>query len=194
MDNGIFELPEYISSTGNFCYRTLIALVNAKDPILDQIENDFRDQIHSSRNTIPSGEIVESPPIQLRFEIMLKEEDVIRGSLDALFSALDEAAEKEMPMLMTELFSRFEQLCGATGSRIDAAGQHFNFDLMLDALEKIQIDFDANGKPQLPILVMHPDMARSLPTPTQNDEDRLKALIERKRCEFYARQHHRKLS
>jgi hypothetical protein len=68
--------------------------------------------------------------------------------------------------------------------------------MYMAALEKIELQFDRDGQPILPTLVVHPTMAKhlaSLPPPTEEQQKAYSDLIERKRGEFNARRRYRKL-
>lgn len=98
---------------------------------------------------------------------------------------------------MSHFYSYLDRICAAAGTSVDAKGQPVSYDLILRMLDSIDIDFDQNGNPEMPTLVMHPTMAeqiRRLPQPTEAQLKALGDLIDRKRQEHSARQRRRKLS
>lgn len=66
---------------------------------------------------------------------------------------------------------------------------------ILQTLEKMEIDFDKDGKAQIGVFVSPETYKQfqSLPA-TPEEVQALNELLERKRAEFYARQRRRKLS
>jgi hypothetical protein len=80
---------------------------------------------------------------------------------------------------------------------MDAGGQPLSHDLLLKSLEGIEFDFDENGDPIWPTLVMSPSMGeqfRRLPPMTPEQKKALEEMIERKREKFNARKRNRQLS
>ena len=85
----------------------------------------------------------------------------------------------------------------AAGTATDAVGQKISHKLIREGFEKIQIEFDADGQPIMPTLVMHPDMLKylqQLPPATEEEIRAWNELLERERREFNDRRRHRKLS
>ena len=66
----------------------------------------------------------------------------------------------------------------------------------MEVLERIEIDFDDNGEPQVPSMISDRDISKVVPYPPLTDADRpaYEALIARKRKESDARRRHRTLS
>jgi hypothetical protein len=105
-------------------------------------------------------------------------------------------ADERLSIVMQHFFRAFERTCDAAGTGTDARGKPFSFELYLAGLEKIELQFDRDGQPILPTLVVHPTMAKqleSLPPPTEEQLRAYNDLIERKRKEFNARRRYRKL-
>ena len=97
------------------------------------------------------------------------------------------------------IFSEMDTILDKAGRTTDAGGQNFSFELWLNTLEKLEIEFDEDGKPVMPAAVIPPAM---LPTVNrvfaEADQDAekkqlLRDLIERKREEFNAKEANRKL-
>ena len=65
---------------------------------------------------------------------------------------------------------------------------------MLQTFEKMEIEFDKDGKPIMPTIFISPQDGQRLSAPTNEDLQALKQILERKKQEFDARQRHRKLS
>jgi hypothetical protein len=63
-------------------------------------------------------------------------------------------------------------------------------------LEKMYIEFDEEGQPKLPSLVMHPNLYEKVKEikPTKEQEKTRAEIIERKRSEYNAQKRTRRLS
>jgi hypothetical protein len=95
-----------------------------------------------------------------------------------------------------DFFSSMGEVMTKTGQVVDGKGKPFNFDLVLDMLEKVLIEFDENGKAKLPYLVGHPQNLAKITEfeITEEQKKRLDEIIEKKREEYYATKHYRRLS
>lgn len=97
------------------------------------------------------------------------------------------------------IFERVNKSTAKTGNIVNAGGQEINPDLMLQALEKIEIDFSEDGQPRLPTIVTSPELYERLKEKMpewEKDEyynRKFQALIERKKQEWHDRESHRKL-
>jgi hypothetical protein len=87
-----------------------------------------------------------------------------------------------------------EERTRAVGNEIDGGGRPLSAELILDAWEKVQIDFDSDGGPQWPTIVVHPTQKdRLIAELSRLDFDlelrrRREALLTRKREEWRARE------
>jgi hypothetical protein len=154
------------------------------------------ERIPTTQNTMPSGEVVENKPLMIESRILIKWDDIRSCNLDALAEQVDAMADERLSIVMPHFFSVFEKTCVAAGTATDAGGKPFSFEVYLAGLEKIDLQFDRDGQPILPTLVVHPTMAKhlaSLPPPTEEQQRAYSDLIERKRREFNARRRYRKL-
>jgi hypothetical protein len=96
-------------------------------------------------------------------------------------------------------YESLNQSLEEVGNAVDAGGQPFSVDLLLQLLEKVQISFDEHGNPQLPTLHIGPDLEASASQVLANlGEDpsaqaRLNDIIEKKKEVWNAEQDRRKL-
>jgi hypothetical protein len=119
----------------------------------------------------------------------------------AFAESLDAAAEIHLKELHELLFRKHSEATERVGNAVDAQGRPFSADLYFEMLEKVQIDFDASGRPETSgtRLVMHPEMAaRVIPLMKQWESDesfqrRYRELMLRKRNEWRDRESNRKL-
>ena len=101
-----------------------------------------------------------------------------------------------------ELFQeRMDEAVTRTGNAIDTGGQPLTFNLYLDLLEKVDLEFDEQGNPDFSsrFLVVSPEMAdflrQKMPEWEQNVEfqRRLETIINNKREDWLDRESNRKL-
>jgi len=168
-----------------------------KDPILGQMRSIRLPNVPAFRSTLSSGAVVENKPFLVQSPFSLSVSDAISGSMDNLLLAIDEAADDGLRKIMPQFFELVGRLSDAAGNSIDAKGRPVSHELLLEMLEKMDIEFEDDGKPNMPTLVVNPEMAdalRKLPPPTAEQEKKHRDLMERKRQEYNDRKRHRKLS
>ncbi|MCU1308556.1 MAG: hypothetical protein JWN45_3251 [Acidobacteriaceae bacterium] len=192
-----FNLPEYEQAQAKFLYKAVHELMEAKDELFRSIPKAAAvESIPTSQNTMPSGEVVLTPPVLVGAELLFNYEDIQAFKVDAFLEQVDKAADESLRVVMTNFFKVLKNLTDATGNSVDAGGKPVSHDLILDMYETMEMPFDRDGHPEMPTIVMHPKMAeqmRALPAPTPAQEQRFKNIIERKRNEHNARQRDRKL-
>lgn len=112
---------------------------------------------------------------------------------------LDEAAQSIGKQHMQLLFTTVKEATDRVGTSYDAKGKPFDFEMFLGTLEKLWIDFDEQGQPILPTIVIHPDQLKALaPKFAAWEKDpslmaRWSAVIAGKKEEWRARENLRKL-
>ena len=96
-------------------------------------------------------------------------------------------------------FERFEEITASVGNAVDMKGEPFTAESHLDALERIDLDFDMFGFPIYPMYVAHPVMAETFRSELARFrtesllKDRAETLIDRKRKEWRDREGRRRL-
>jgi hypothetical protein len=194
--NRLFGLPEYEEAFADFVHTAILELKRRKDPLLSRIRVDYSDEIHTSQNTMPSGKVVETKPFKVPMQIGIELDDAIAGQSDSLTEAINNAAEEGLKLGMPQIFEQLGRVCDAAGTAINAEGQPLSRALIMQTLEKMEIEFDNDGKANIGVFV-GPDTYKqfqNLPPPTPEEDQAMNELLERKRAEFYARQRSRKLS
>jgi hypothetical protein len=83
-------------------------------------------------------------------------------NLEQMFEALRGAAEDMAKQSETMLFTTLDEVTKESGNVFDAGGRPFEPSMLLDNLEKMHIDFDEHGKPEMPTIVLHPDLFKSI--------------------------------
>jgi hypothetical protein len=193
----LFEVFEYDLAFAEFVHTTIHELMTRKDPLLSRIKAVPVTQLPTVRNTMESGEVVETEPIKMAMPFSVDLTDAIKGNFENLAATLDNAAEEGLKTLMPRFFEDVGRLSQAAGTATDAGGQPISRELIRKGLENVEIDFDEDGNPIMPTMWVNPEMAeqiRRLPPETEAETRAFQELIERKRREFNDRRRHRKLS
>ena len=86
-----------------------------------------------------------------------------------------------------------------TGNVVDAEGKPISYELLLRTLETIQLDFDDNGNPLMPTMVVSPEQYEKMKEKIvewENDPEcnkQFEKIINQKRKEWHDRESNRKL-
>lgn len=193
----LFALPEYEYAQFKFVHEAVRHLMEAKDELWASIPKAApAEAIPITQNTMPSGEVVRSEPVMLEAKFVFTYEDLRSCNTEELAAQLDKAADQSLSVVMPHLFDIIGRTSQAAGTASDAGGKPFSFELFLAGLEKIDISFDEQGKPELPTLVVGPELAKqitAMPPLTPEQQKAMDDLIERKRKQYNARRRDRKL-
>ena len=112
---------------------------------------------------------------------------------------LDDAAQEIAKQHMQLLFTTVTESSNRVGTTFDAGGRPFHMSMFLDALEGMQVDFDDDGRPKLPTIVMHPDQLKVIgPKLAEWEKDsalhaRWEHVLAKKKDEWRDRESRRKL-
>lgn len=170
-----------------------------QEPLLSQI----REQRHFEGNKMTSktedGELDNTSYKEISGGYSIKREDVIAKGTMAYIENIQSVAEELKKQQAKLLFDKISEVTKKTGNIVNGKGQPFSFEIFIETMEKIQIDFDEMGKPYLPTLVVSPQLGdklnEKLPEWESNPEykKKLDEVIERKRQEWNDRESNRKL-
>lgn len=192
-----FALPEYARAQFKFVHEGVRRLMEAKDEVWASLQRrPPTEAVPVTQNTMPGGGVIQNQPVTSKTKFIFKFEDIRLCDTAALAAQMDSAADQQLSVVMPHFFEVLRRTSEAAGTAIDAGGKPFSFETWLEMLERIDFDFDDQGNPDLPTLIMHPDQAKqlqALPPPTVEELRALADLIDRKRGEHHARKRHRKL-
>jgi len=186
----LFLLPEYAAAFSEFMQDGIQGLARAQDPILATMPRRRSKRSYQSRNSMPSGVVLDSAPIIARWQLHLVPANVAEGAASTLMSMLEGMAQNYVREVMPQIFASLATVSTAAGTQVDAAGRPFSAELLAEALEKMEIDFDDDGTPRIQ-LVVGTDM--TIPENTEEGQRIIDAVIERKRQQFFAQRRHRQL-
>lgn len=193
----LFSSPEYDYEQFRFVHEAVKRLMEAKDEVWGSLRTaPPTEAIPITQNTMPSGEIVENAPIEIQSKFELKYEEIRSCDIGALAAQIDKLAEESLSLVMPRFFDMIRRSSEAAGTATDLGGRPISYELWLEMVTKMDIDFDEQGNPDLPTLVVGLEMAeqlRALPPPTKEQRAAMDALIEIKRKEHNVRRRNRKL-
>jgi len=142
----------------------------------------------------------ETPYQEFKSEFEIKREDILlKGGPGILIEQAQNVAEEIKKSKSKMIFDKLNEITEHTGNVVQGKGALLNPDMLLEALSKLYIDFDEDGKPSMPSLVVSPEMYAKLqakiPEWDKNEEYRKKYndLMEQKKKEWNDRESYRKL-
>jgi hypothetical protein len=191
----LFALPEYDRAFALFVDETVHELARARDPVLAEMHFVTVPSTVGSRVRDRTGLDLDLEPGNAGYEMSTSVAAVRAADYEEFTSEVDRAAEMLARDLMKLWVGTMDRVTEATGNTVDAGGR-LTFEVLYEALNKIEYSVDENDELIMPSLAMHPDTAKQLeelgpPTPAQNA--RLAELRERKRGEALARRRRRRL-
>ncbi len=189
-----FDIPAYNKAMSEFADSVLWGIA-ALDPLIGQIAR--RRTIHAGPTRNVSGtRPVDHPLTSFHHEFTLHA-DVIRASQLEEFTwvlfQLAEAHRRHVAQAFTEML---RDITEATGQSLSGGGRPFSLDIFLDVLNMVEIDFDADGNPIMPSVIGGSGITAKLAAlePTQEQDQRLAAILCQKKAEHDAQKRHRRLS
>lgn len=128
-------------------------------------------------------------PIEVEVPATLDLEEVLEFDVPATLARLFEMADEWGGQLLRGVIGHISDVSDEHGQTMDASGRDFG-DVLIEAMERLELAFDESDNPVMPTLVMHPDTAAKLQgkSLTPEQEHRMAAVIERKREEHRASQ------
>ena len=191
----LFALPSYSLAALRHAKRAVDELARTGSPLLSQIRTEEMENVPTTFLTGEDGRELELHPLGARVSLEMPIERIVAGDLGEVLVSLEGAAAEQRTAMTELLLSSLTQITELTGNQLDAAGRPMSWDLITDALEMLEIEFDDEGKMNLS-LVMSPSNVRRLEElgpPTAEQKARHEAMLERKRHEWLARQRTRRL-
>jgi hypothetical protein len=190
--DSLFSLPEYDHAFLAFINDSVQALAAAKDPVLATLPRARPGRMYHPRNTVAGEEEpLDSQPVTVRSVLELNIADIESCDDQALIGALDRQAEEYVASIMPQLFAALGRASEAVGTSIDAGGQPLSAEVVAEALELMEIDFDDDGTPRLPSIAV--GEGAELPEDTPEGRRIIDDVIARKREQFLAQRRHRQL-
>jgi len=170
-----------------------------QDPLFSgiRVEHHFEGSRMSYKTV--DGEPNETEYQAASSEFQVKREDVIARGAMAYVENLRDAAEEMKRQKAGYFFKKMKEVTERTGNVVNGKGHPFSFELFVEMIKKIWIDFDEDGRPIMPTMVVSPELGEKLrvllPEWEKNPEYKktIDDIIDKKRKEWNDRESHRKL-
>ena len=178
----------------------LRAQVRGRDPVLAMIkivkQHEGRRHVYSTAE----GRERSTNYQPTAAEITINQHETVNWGMADILKHVDGLADQLIGKILPNMFATLREVTNETGNIVDAGGKPFSFELFLESIEKVQIEFnDVTGDPELPTMLVDPTLFERirgiLPEWERNEEykARYRALIARKRSDWDARESNRKL-
>lgn len=192
-----YRLPSYEMASATLVSQLIRGFTRAQSPLLQMIRHVTTDELPSQVIPDQQGEVVSQPVTQQQIFVM-RNRDIISANYEALLEGLFEAGAGFAAQMERHVLQRVTETCEATGQVVSAGGREISHDLMLDALEAVEWDFNDDGSVDLTgkAFVVSPAAAEAigrLPPPTEAHERRHAQIEARKREEWRARRRRRRI-
>lgn len=142
------------------------------------------------------GSVSESEYEELKGELAVSIEEAATLTPEQIASKLDDIAEKMARQQSTSIYEDLKEATDSVGNSINANGRPFSKELFLELLSRISIDFEMDGTPQMPTMIVPPGFDTSQFDQWDKDLEFAKKheeIMLRKKEEFDAREASRKL-
>ncbi len=136
------------------------------------------------------------PKTTISVQISLSFEDIENYNIAFFCGQIYELITNQIKEFFNILFDTLNKITAFTGNITDAKGTQFSFDLILDTLEKLEFDFDENGNPIFPTLIVGAELFEKIKQIKMNSaqKKRFNKIIEEKKKKYYASKCYRRLS
>ena len=132
--------------------------------------------------------------VQGEFSVSLDEAPTLTP--EKIVAKLDIAADQMASKMAKGIFATLAQAANEAGNSINAKGQSLTKEMFLELISRIQIDFDKDGKPIMPTMIVPPGFDRSILDEWSKDPEMRKKhdeIMIKKREEWNEREACRKL-
>ncbi|MFC1836130.1 hypothetical protein ACFL2Q_15655 [Thermodesulfobacteriota bacterium] len=141
-----------------------------------------------------SGQLDDSGYKEISAGREIAAEEVIEKGIHAYLQYFDTAIEEMRNQLKEILYEDTGRIANDVGNVVNAEGEEFSLEKYLEMIQKIQFDFDDEGRPLFPVHIAHPKTAAVLKNKLQEwfrDSDsrkKLETVIQAKRQEWHDRE------
>lgn len=139
-----------------------------------------------------SGNVLQREPLVSSASVTFSVSDAIQGDFTDVVVAIAKTADQFVASIMPQILEHISEICDATGNVVSGKDRPI-WDAMVEMMETVAISFDEDGNPSLPSIVMQPDTAAKIGDPPEGYQERLDAIVARRRDEWLARRRTRRL-
>jgi hypothetical protein len=168
-------------------------LVNSKSPVLGEIAQHTMHEGRSSDIHRQDGSVGKTKIKTHSATAEMAKTPLCEFDLDALYRLLENMAEQFAKTMTEDVFEVVSEGAEAVGNVVDGKGRPLSPELLLEILERIQLDFHADGTPHELIMPLTPQQHEKMMAalgPRELDELNRKAaaIFERKRADYRHRE------
>lgn len=195
-------LPDFIivkEKISKYLTNYLRNKVRNSDPFLKEIRQKVQHEGDRIKMKTYDGFNDEIEYKTLASEFKINVEEIIKEGTNAFIKHIDKLAEDILGQQAQIVFKKLNEITSKTGNTVDAQNSSFTKEKVLEALDKIEMEFDSEGKPANLTIVMHPDLWNKIKDQVpswEQDSDFVKKrneIYEKKRREWLDRENNRKL-
>lgn len=178
--------------------RFIMRVADEYAPIMNEIQTY---QIFEGDKTVmirENGDIEETKIHEAGTEQEIPNETILYGSLQKLADAFRPVGESMANDKERMMFKAMNEVTKKTGNVVDGKGRPFSHELLLEVLERIQIDFDENERPKMPTMVVSPSLGERIQKLMKEQEKpeiqrRFDEVLSKKKVEWREREADRTL-
>lgn len=191
-------IPQLEEELENMVSKFVENAARAYAPVIGEVSRHRLFEGHQSAIVRPSGETDGTEFREFSAESEIPRDTILYSDLDEIFECfipVAAAMANDQERMFFEIMHRASQ---KTGNVVDGGGQPLSHEKILEVLETIQIDFDKDGNPRMPTMVISPAMAPRIKeladAPSVKEfEAKQQKIIEKKRMEWREREANRTL-
>lgn len=161
------------------------------------VQHEGKTFVHNTMDN--TGKKKELNYVEAKTEYLVKYADIPNMGAEDVIKMLQEKAKEFGGQQAKHNYKVLNQVTEETGNVVHGNNEPFNIDMFFEVIEKIQIEFDEFGNPNMPTMVVSSsgaERAKIVMQEAENDPEtkrRMEELIARKRKEYDAAQARRKL-
>jgi hypothetical protein len=189
-----FDTPAYQKAMAEFAQSVVNGLAEIH-PVVGQLRRHATAHAGPTRN-VPGPEPLDHPMFRLEQRVTIPDNVIRESLLDDYGSSLVEIGAQFCDQMTERFVQRMSEVTDATGNSLDVEGRPLSHDLILDAIERVEIDFDDEGNPRMPSLMANPQTLAPLARiqPTDEQIRRYEQIMTAKKAAHDAQKRHRRLS
>ncbi len=193
------DLPKLKSDLQEVLDDHLRTRAHAKLGVFNQVSQTLVHEGDRMRTSRADGSVEETEFREASAEVSIKRSEVPTLTAEARLGMIEKLADDMAAAVSKGLFETLHTSLDAAGQTVSARGKALSHEVFFEVLEKLHVEFDAQGQPSGLQLVVGPQMAPTIQRPEeefQSDPElrrRHADLMERKRREWRDREAARKL-
>lgn len=133
---------------------------------------------------------------KLSTSAIIKKEMIIDYKIEEFSNLLFEFVNQQLMLGNEMIIKEVERVCNFTGNIFHRKNKVPTYQEFTEMIEKIEIRFDKNGNPILPVIFCGLDLFEKMKTlkSTKEEKQDFDKMLKNKKEKWYAKKHYRKLS